>query len=49
MRIAAPAGSDIEASAKTMLPYLAVLIFGVLTVAFVPRFTHAVPNLLGAG
>jgi hypothetical protein len=32
-----------------MLPYLAVLILGVLTVAFVPWFTHAVPNLLGAG
>jgi tripartite ATP-independent transporter DctM subunit len=45
----AVAGSDIEAAAKTMLPYLAVLILGVLTVAFVPWFTHAVPNLLGAG
>jgi tripartite ATP-independent transporter DctM subunit len=42
----AVAESDIEASAKTMLPYLAVLILGVLTVAFVPWFTHAVPNLL---
>jgi TRAP-type C4-dicarboxylate transport system permease large subunit len=30
-----------------MLPYLTVLILGVLTVAFVPWFTHAVPNLLG--
>jgi hypothetical protein len=30
-----------------MLPYLAVLILGVLTVAFVPWFTHAVPHLLG--
>jgi hypothetical protein len=45
----AAAGSDIEASAKTTLPYLAVLILGVLTDAFVPWFTHAVPNLLGAG
>jgi len=44
----AVAGSDIEASAKTMLPYLAVLVLGVLTVAFVPWFTHAVPDLLGA-
>jgi tripartite ATP-independent transporter DctM subunit len=44
----AVAGSDIEASAKTMLPYLAVLIAGVLTVAFVPWFTHAVPDLLGS-
>jgi hypothetical protein len=31
-----------------MLPYLAVLIAGVLAVAFVPWFTHAVPKLLGA-
>jgi tripartite ATP-independent transporter DctM subunit len=44
----AVAGADIEASAKTMLPYLAVLILGVLTVAFVPWFTHAVPDMLGA-
>ena len=43
----AVAEADVEASAKTMLPYLAVLILGVLTVAFVPWFTHAVPNLLG--
>ena len=39
--------SDIEASGRTMLPYLTVLIIGVLTVAFVPWFTHAVPDLLG--
>jgi tripartite ATP-independent transporter DctM subunit len=39
--------SDVEASSKAMLPYLTVLILGVLTVAFVPWFTHAVPNLLG--
>jgi len=45
----AVAGSDVEAAAKTMLPYLAVLILGVLTVAFVPWFTHAVPRLLGGG
>jgi tripartite ATP-independent transporter DctM subunit len=43
----AVAEADIEAAAKTMLPYLAVLILGVLTVAFVPWFTHAVPDLLG--
>jgi len=43
----AVAEADVEASAKAMLPYLAVLILGVLTVAFVPWFTHAVPNLLG--
>jgi len=45
----AVAESDIERSAKVMLPYLAVLILGVLTVAFVPWFTHAVPNLVGGG
>ena len=39
--------SDIEASGRTMLPYLTVLIIGVLTVAFIPWFTHAVPDLLG--
>ena len=44
----AVAESDVEATAKTMLPYLAILIVGVLAVAFVPWFTHAVPKLLGA-
>lgn len=44
----AVAESDVEATAKAMLPYLAVLVAGVLAVAFVPWFTHAVPNLLGA-
>jgi tripartite ATP-independent transporter DctM subunit len=39
--------SDVESTAKTMLPYLAVLIMGVLAVAFVPWFTHIVPHLLG--
>jgi tripartite ATP-independent transporter DctM subunit len=39
---------EVEAAAKTMLPYLAVLLAGVLAVAFVPWFTHAVPNLVGA-
>jgi tripartite ATP-independent transporter DctM subunit len=43
----AVAEADVEGAAKTMLPYLAVLILGVLTVAFVPWFTHAVPTLLG--
>jgi len=38
--------SEIESSAKTMLPYLAVLIAGVLAVAFVPWFTHAIPRLV---
>jgi tripartite ATP-independent transporter DctM subunit len=39
--------ADVESTAKTMLPYLAVLILGVLAVAFVPWFTHVVPRLLG--
>ena len=39
--------ADVEATAKTMLPYLAVLLAGVLAVAFVPWFTHIVPYLLG--
>jgi TRAP-type C4-dicarboxylate transport system permease large subunit len=37
----------VEATARTMLPYLAVLIAGVLAVAFVPWFTHVIPHLLG--
>jgi len=39
--------ADVEATAKTMLPYLMVLIAGVLAVAFVPWFTHALPHLFG--
>src|SRR6195952_3506724 len=38
--------SRLEATSKAMLPYLAVLIVGVLVVAFVPWFTLAVPRLL---
>lgn len=38
--------SRLEATSKAMLPYLAVLIIGVLVVAFVPWFTLAVPRLL---
>jgi tripartite ATP-independent transporter DctM subunit len=40
--------AKVEAASKAMLPYLAVLILGVLAVAFVPWFTHAIPNLVGA-
>lgn len=40
--------AEVEATSKAMLPYLAVLILGVLAVAFVPWFTHAIPNLVGA-
>jgi TRAP-type C4-dicarboxylate transport system permease large subunit len=38
---------EVEAAAKTMVPYLAVLIAGVLAVAFVPWFTSIVPDLVG--
>jgi tripartite ATP-independent transporter DctM subunit len=38
--------SRLEATSKAMLPYFAVLIAGVLVVAFVPWFTLAVPRLL---
>ena len=44
----AVAEANVESTAKTMLPYLAVLIAGVLAVAFVPWFTHAVPHLFEA-
>lgn len=40
--------SDVEAASKAMMPYLAVLILGVLAVAFVPWFTHVIPNLVGS-
>ncbi len=36
----------LEATGKAMLPYLAVLLVGVLIVAFVPWFTSAVPHLI---
>jgi tripartite ATP-independent transporter DctM subunit len=39
--------AKVEDASRAMLPYLAVLILGVLAVAFVPWFTHAVPNLVG--
>ena len=38
--------SRLEATSRAMLPYLAVLIIGVLVVAFVPWFTLAVPRLV---
>jgi tripartite ATP-independent transporter DctM subunit len=38
--------SRLEATGKAMLPYLAVLLLGVLIVAFVPWFTLAVPRLI---
>jgi tripartite ATP-independent transporter DctM subunit len=38
--------SRLEATSRAMLPYLAVLLIGVLVVAFVPWFTLAVPHLI---
>jgi tripartite ATP-independent transporter DctM subunit len=38
--------SNVEATARVMLPYLAVLLLGLLLVAFVPWLTLAVPNLV---
>jgi tripartite ATP-independent transporter DctM subunit len=38
--------SRLEATGRAMLPYLAVLLIGVLVVAFVPWFTLAVPHLI---
>ncbi len=40
--------SKVEAAGTAMLPYLAVLVLGVLAVAFVPWLTNALPSLLGA-
>jgi tripartite ATP-independent transporter DctM subunit len=38
--------SNVESSARAMLPYLGVLLLGLLLVAFVPWLTLAVPNLV---
>ncbi|MEH2471758.1 tripartite ATP-independent transporter DctM subunit [Nitrobacteraceae bacterium AZCC 2161] len=38
--------SRLEATSRAMLPYFAVLLIGVMVVAFVPWFTLAVPHLL---
>jgi tripartite ATP-independent transporter DctM subunit len=38
--------SSVEASARAMLPYLGVLLLGLLLVAFVPWLTLAVPDLV---
>ncbi|WP_449235074.1 TRAP transporter large permease [Azospirillum doebereinerae] len=37
--------SGVEATSKSMAPYFVALLLGVLTIAFVPWFTHAVPML----
>jgi tripartite ATP-independent transporter DctM subunit len=38
---------DIESASRAMLPYLAMLIAGLLIVAFVPGFTLALPHYFG--
>lgn len=42
----AVAGADIESAAKTMLPYVVVLVLSVLLIAFVPDITLIVPRLV---
>lgn len=38
-------GSSVERTSQAMMPYFLTLLAGVLTIAFVPWFTHAVPRL----
>lgn len=42
-------GADAERAARAMLPYLAVLIAGLLVVTFVPWFTLFLPRAFGLG
>jgi TRAP-type C4-dicarboxylate transport system permease large subunit len=39
--------TPIEQASRAMMPYLAVLILGLLIVAFVPWFTLSLPHALG--
>lgn len=39
-------GARVEPAAKAVIPFLAVLVIGILLVAFVPWFTDALPNLV---
>ncbi len=41
--------TDIEAASRVMVPYLAVLIVGLLIVTFVPWFTLSLPRAFGFG
>jgi len=43
----AVAESRVEAAAKTMVPYLIVLVASIVLIAFVPWITLAVPRLVG--
>ena len=38
---------NIESASRAMLPYLVMLIAGLLIVAFVPSFTLALPHYFG--
>jgi tripartite ATP-independent transporter DctM subunit len=39
--------ADIDRASRSMVPYLVVLCLGILLIAYVPWFTHALPNLVG--
>lgn len=41
--------TDIEGASRAMVPYLVVLVIGLLIVAFVPWFTVFLPNAFGLG
>lgn len=41
--------TGIEGASRVMIPYLAVLIVGLLIVTFVPWFTLSLPRALGFG
>jgi TRAP-type C4-dicarboxylate transport system permease large subunit len=43
----AVARADIESASRAMVPYLAILLVGVLIVTFVPWFTLALPEAFG--
>ena len=43
----AVAGSKVEAAARTMVPYIVVLVLAVVLIAFVPEVALIVPRLLG--
>ena len=40
-------GSSVDSTSRSMLPYFCALLAGVLTIAFVPWLTHAIPSLFG--
>jgi tripartite ATP-independent transporter DctM subunit len=42
-------GTSLEQASRAMMPYLAVLLIGLLIVAFVPWFTLVLPDALGFG